>query len=69
MSSAAKDLLVRFDRLPEKDKVAIAHEIWRRTAPIDSGPLDDAETTAAADGIFAMLDKEETDASRRPASR
>jgi hypothetical protein len=69
VSSAAKDLLVRFELLPEKEKVAIAHEIWRRTAPIDSGPLDNAETAAAADGIFAMLDKEEADAFPRPASR
>jgi hypothetical protein len=39
----------------------------RRAAPLDFGPLDDAETAAAADQLFANLDAKENDAPSRSA--
>ena len=40
-------------------------EFLRKAIPFDSGPLDDEETAAAADSLFAMLDAEENDARSR----
>ena len=37
----------------------------RRVAPFDSGPLDDEETTLAADELFAFLEAEEDEAKTR----
>ncbi len=69
MASATKELLARFDTLPSKERALVAREIWRRTRPFDSGPVDDKELARAADDVSALLDQEENHATARPKSR
>ena len=65
MSSQTAQLLDAFEALPDEEKRAFTVEFLRRVVPFDSGPLDDAETAAAADQLFANLDAEEHDALSR----
>ena len=65
MSSQTADLLDAFDALPEEEKRVFTAEFMRRAMPYDSGPLDDEETTQAADHLLALLDSEEDDARSR----
>ena len=62
MSRETAQLLSAFESLPEEEKRVFIVEFLRRAIPFDSGPLDDAETAAAADQLFANLDAEEHDA-------
>jgi len=62
MSRQTAELLSAFEALPEEEKRVFMVEFLRRTTPFDFGPLDDAETAAAADQLFASLDAEEHDA-------
>jgi hypothetical protein len=64
MSRQTVELLEAFDALPEK-RSASSPLSWRRAMPFDSGPLDDEETAAAADQLFALLDAEENDPGAR----
>lgn len=65
MSRETADLLEAFEALPEEEKRAFTAEFLRRAAPFDSGPLDDAETTQAADQLFAALEAEDDETSPR----
>jgi hypothetical protein len=65
MSRQTAQLLEAFEALPEEEKRAFTVAFLRRAVPFDSGPLDDAETTAAADQLFASLEAEEHDAASR----
>ena len=65
MSRQTAELLNAFEALPEEEKRIFIVEFLRRATPFDSGPLDDAETAAAADQLFANLDAEEHDALSR----
>ena len=65
MSGQTKQLLEAFDALPAEEKRLFTSEFLRMTIPFDSGPLDDQETTDAADRLFGMLDAEENDARSR----
>ena len=58
-------LLEAFEALPEKEKRSFTVEFLRRVVPFDSGPLDDEETTRAADELFAFLEAEEDEAKTR----
>ena len=65
MSRQTADLLEAFEALPEEEKRIFAVEVLRRALPFDSGPLEDEETTHAADQLFATLDADEDDAGPR----
>ena len=65
MSRRTAELLEEFDALLEAEKRAFTAEFFRKMIPFDSGPLDDKETTHAADQLFALLDAEENDAGTR----
>lgn len=65
MSRQTAQLLDAFEALPEEEKRVFTVEFLRRAVPFDSGPLDDAETAAAADHLLADLDAEENDACSR----
>jgi len=65
MSRQTAQLLKAFEALPEDEKRVFTVEFLRRATPFDSGSLDDEETTAAADQLFADLDAEEHDAPSR----
>lgn len=51
-------ILEAFEALPEEEKRIFTAEFLRRAVPFDSGPIDDEETAAAADQLFAVLDDE-----------
>ena len=65
MSRQTAQLLEAFEALPVEEKRAFTMEFLRRSGPLDSGPIDDTETAAAADQLFAELDAEEHDISSR----
>jgi len=65
MSRQTAQLLEAFEALPEDEKRVFTVEFLRRATPFDSGSLDDEETAAAADQLFADLDAEEHDARPR----
>jgi hypothetical protein len=62
MSRQTAQLLKAFEALPDEEKRVFTVEFLRRATPFASGPLDDAETAAAADELFASLDADEHDA-------
>lgn len=62
MSRQTSQLLEAFDALPAEEQRVFTAEFFKRAIPFDSGPLDDEETTHAADALFAMLGQEEDDA-------
>lgn len=59
MSRQTSQLLEAYDALPPEEQRAFTAAFLRRAIPFDSGPLDDEETTRAADNLFMMLDEEE----------
>jgi hypothetical protein len=61
MTTAVRDPLVSFDRLPEPERREAATEILRRAAQLDSSPLDDEELALAAGELFLELDAREVD--------
>jgi hypothetical protein len=65
MSRQTSHLLEAFDALPAEEKWILTVEFLRRSIPFDSGPLEDDETSRAADELFALLDAEE----RAPGAR
>jgi hypothetical protein len=65
MSRQTAELLSAFEALPEEEKRVFTVEFLRRATPFDSGSLDDAETAAGADELFANLDAEEHDTRSR----
>ncbi len=65
MSKQTAQLLEAFEALPEDEKRVFTVLFLRRAVPFDSGPLDDEETAAAADELFACLVAEEKDARSR----
>ena len=65
MSRETAQLLSAFEALPEEEKRVFTVEFLRRATPFDSGPLDDAETAAATDQLFANLEAEEHDTRSR----
>ncbi len=65
MSTQTAELLEAFEALPPDEKRVFTAEFLRRAIPFDSGPLDDEETAHAADSLFALLDAEENDATKR----
>ena len=65
MSRQTAELLDAFEALPEQEKRIFAAEVLRRAIPFDSGPLDDIETSRAADELLAGLDSEENAAGQR----
>jgi hypothetical protein len=65
MSDKTAHLLEAFAALPDDEKRVFTVEFLRRSLPFDSGPLDDQETSQAADELFALLDREGNDAGAR----
>ena len=65
MSSVTAQLLAQYDTLPVEEKRQFVEALFRRLPPLDSGPLDDGQISAAGDQLAAMLDKEENDAATR----
>jgi hypothetical protein len=65
MSRQTTQILEAFEALPEEEKRTFTAEFLRRAIPFDSGPLDDEETSHAADEIFGLLDTEENEAGSR----
>ena len=65
MSSVTAQLLAQYDTLPVEEKREFVEALFRRLPPLDSGPLDDGQISAAGDQLAAMLDKEENDAATR----
>jgi len=65
MNRQTAELLDAFEALPEEEKRVFTAEFLKRVIPYDSGPLDDEETAAAADQLFAALDAEGNDTSAR----
>ena len=65
MSEQTNQLLEAFEALPEEEKRVFTVEFLRRTVPFDSGPLDDEETSVAADQLFSGLEAEEHDVEPR----
>ena len=61
MSSQTSQLLEAFECLPPEEQRIFTAAFFRRAIPFDSGPLDDSETSLAADELFALLDAEEND--------
>lgn len=59
------ELLEAFEALPEEEKRIFTAEFLRRALPFDSGPLDDAETSAAADALMLATDADDDDADSR----
>ena len=59
MSNRTAQLLEAFEALPDEEKRTFAYEVFRRSLPVDSGPLEDAEIAHASDALFAVLDKED----------
>ena len=56
MGSQTAQLLEAFEALSEAEKRVFTVEFLRRAVPFDSGPLDDAEATDAADQLLASLE-------------
>ena len=54
MSNQTAQLLEAFEALPEEEKRVFTVEFLRRAVPFDSGPLDDEETTLAADQLLGI---------------
>jgi hypothetical protein len=65
MSKQTALLLEAYEALPADEKRIFTAEFLRRGIPLDSGPLNDAETAHAADELFASLDAEENDTHSR----
>ena len=65
MSRHTSELLEAFDALPADEKRVFTAEFLRRAIPFDSGPLEDEETTRAADDMFRLLDVEKNGTARR----
>lgn len=61
MSTQTAQLLEAFEALPEDDKRIFTAEFLRRALPLDSGPLDDQETSDATDQLFGLLEADEND--------
>lgn len=59
MSSGAKEIVEKFNRLPRQDKLAVYEAIAREVSSADYAPLSDDELTAIAAETFALLDEEE----------
>jgi addiction module HigA family antidote len=55
MTQRTAELLEAFQALIEAEKRVFTAEILRQSFPFDSGPLDDAETTHAADQLLAEV--------------
>jgi hypothetical protein len=64
MTRSGAEVLARFERLPDKQKRAVAVEVLRRVALLPCPPLDDEQLSLLADDRFAELDREEADAKR-----
>jgi hypothetical protein len=56
MSGQTAQLLDAFEALPEDEKRVFTVEFLRRAPAFDSGPLDDSETSDAADQLLAGLE-------------
>ncbi len=65
MSKQTALLLEAYEALPADEKRIFTAEFLRRALPLDSGPLNDEETSHAADELFALLDAEEHDTRSR----
>jgi hypothetical protein len=66
MSTVTAQLLEEFERLPIDAQREFSDAILHRTAHFDYDSPSDEELTAAARGVFTMLDREEeADASSR----
>jgi hypothetical protein len=65
LSKRTAELLEAFEALAPDEKRVFTAEFLRRAIPFDSGPVDDEETSPAADSLLAILDVEENDATPR----
>jgi hypothetical protein len=66
LTSATREWLASFDRLPAEEQLLAAKEIQRRveksshaSAKVDFSPLSDGELACIADELFQMSDAEE----------
>ena len=59
MSTATANLLEAFERLAPEEQREFSAVIVHRAALLDYGEVADDELTAAAAGMFALLDEEE----------
>jgi hypothetical protein len=59
MTQAVKDLVRRFDALPEREQQEALAELLRRAKSEPHDLPDDQDLTAAADRLFQDLDRRE----------
>jgi hypothetical protein len=59
MTQAAKKLLEEFDALPDRERTEVLAELLRRAASAAHEPPSDDDLVAAADELFAELDRRE----------
>jgi len=60
MSTTVKQLLDKFDHLPDTEKREVAAEIMRRTVKLDLPPLTDEDLVMNAEDLFLELDQRES---------
>lgn len=61
MTQAVKELVHRFDALPERERQEVLAELLRRARAEPHDPPEDADLVAAADHLFQDLDRREQD--------
>jgi hypothetical protein len=59
MTQAAKTLLAEFDALPDRERTEVVTELLRRAASTAHETPSDDDLVAAADELFAELDRRE----------
>lgn len=60
MSAIVKQLLDKFDHLPDEEKREVAAEIIRRTVKLELPPLTDSDLVMNAEDLFLELDERES---------
>ena len=59
MHATSQNILEAFNRLPETEKHAVASEIIKQVAPLNTPSLTDEARTEIADALFIEHDKTE----------
>lgn len=61
MSTAARNFIESFDKLPDAEKQEVASEILKRTINFDMPSLSDEDLVLSAEELFLELDRRETE--------
>ncbi|HEY0077775.1 MAG TPA: hypothetical protein VGB73_03950 [Pyrinomonadaceae bacterium] len=64
MSTAARNFIESFDKLPDAEKQEIASEILKRTINFDMPSLSDEDLVLSAEELFLELDRLEAEDAR-----